>query len=98
MRKFDILQINCELYHHINLMKNRLGLSDRNVRIRLGNSIVDYLRDSLELIDKDNNERPTYLGYPLDIDYDAPLKVAVCIESPAVLLPSDALFTETETE
>lgn len=83
MRKIDKCSLNEHIFSYINALKYEKGIRDDFIYISLGIEIANQLTDINQLqYSSSIEERPTYMGYPVEIDRRVPMRVSVCVEYP----------------
>ena len=90
MRKIDKRSLNEHISSYIDMLKYEKGIHDDFIYISLGIEIANQLTDISELkYSSSIEERPSYMGYPVEIDRRVPMRVSVCVEYPIPVYMED---------
>lgn len=90
MRKIDERSLNEHIFSYIDMLKYEKGIRDDFIYIVIGIDVANQLTDTYKLIYPSTiEERPTYMGYPVEIDRRVPMRVSVCVEYPIPVYMED---------
>lgn len=83
MKKIDTSLMNEYIRHQIDVLRYEKGIDDNFIYIALGDEIANQLYCTYDMIfPSSHEEKPKYMGYPVEIDIRIPTRVAVCVEYP----------------
>lgn len=83
MIKVDENLLNQCIFSHIDMLKYEKGICDDFIYIVIGIDVANQLINKYKLIYQSSiEERPKYMGYPVEIDRRVPMRVSVCVEYP----------------